>query len=91
MKFLKEHLLGTDYIWKDGLVYDGKLSRRLFDRSNGQQVLFIINEIVESLPNSIEEGRKIEEMLANQLPFGALSEKSVGDWVRENYVAKNVG
>jgi hypothetical protein len=85
MKFLKEHLRGTDYIWKEDLVYDGRPSRRLFDRSNGQQVLFMINEIVEALPNAIEEGRKIEDLLVNRLPFGAQSEKSVGDWIRENY------
>ena len=85
MKFLKEHLTGNDYFWKEDLVYDGKPSRRLFDRSNGQQVLFIINGVVEHSDNAIEEGKKIEQLLVNQLPFGALSEKSVGDWVRENY------
>jgi len=90
MKFLKEHLVGQDYAWKENLNYEGKPSRRLFDRFNGDQVLFIINGVMELFQGDIvEEGRRIEKLIANQLPMGPLSEKSVWDWVSGNYHGPN--
>ena len=55
MTFLKEHLTGI-YEWNasmDKSVYEGTATRRLFNRWNGTQVLFIINNFL--IQNSIRD------------------------------------
>ena len=48
MQFLKEHLTPGNYEWNDQISYNGKPSRRLYNRYNGNQLLFVINHIAES-------------------------------------------
>lgn len=85
MKFLKEHLTGF-YEWKPGSeisMYHGKVTRRLFDRWNGNQVLFIINTFLsDSGSTSIEKGKVIENLLIEKLPLDARSEVSVINWLQ---------
>ena len=95
MLFLKEHLMGL-YEWTEdpnNILFTGLPTRRIFDRSNGNQVLFIINAMTPLLMNfSIEEGRKIENLILNQLPLNTQSEKSVYDWLKVNAESiKNFG
>lgn len=82
--FLKEHLLGM-YDWKHDagqLSFDGEVTRRLFNRCNGSQVLFIINFFLLNIDNStIENGRKAELLIIEKLPFGTKSEMSVLKWL----------
>ncbi len=85
MPFLKEDLTGLHYNWADkpeGEAYTGQPSRRLFDRFNGDQVLFLIN-FYGSLSEkfTLLEGRKMEELITNQLPLEAKSEISVFNWL----------
>jgi hypothetical protein len=86
MNFLKEDLLYHHYHWvseADTDVFTGQPSRRLFDRFNGQQVLFIINfygGVAEKF--SLLEARQMEEMINNRLPLEAKSEISVFNWLR---------
>ena len=86
MLFSKEHLSGV-YNWlpqPEIPVFDGQPSRRLFDRWNGNQVLFIINLLLEHTgSSSIEEGRKIEELIINKLPFDSSSELTVFHWLQK--------
>ncbi|MDP4263873.1 MAG: hypothetical protein Q8941_15200 [Bacteroidota bacterium] len=89
MPFLKEDLSFDHYIWKEERsksTFSGQPSRRLFDRFDGDQVLFMIN-FYGSLSDkfTIEEGRKIEELIINQLPADTKSEISVFNWLREAY------
>jgi hypothetical protein len=86
MHFQKQDMAGTHYHWDSddsNLMFLGQPSRRLFDRYNGGQVLFIIN-FYGSLnePFSIEDGKKIEQELLNNLPLEAKSEISVFNWLR---------
>jgi len=87
MIFLKKDLVQVHYNWNNNdniFVYDGRPSRRSFDRYNGEQVLFIINSYgATSLNFTIEEGRKIEEVIANNLPLEAKSEISVFNWLQK--------
>ncbi len=87
MLFLKEDLSGNHYTWKEEKsksTYSGQPSRRLFDRFDGDQVLFMINFYGSfSDKFTIEEGRRIEELLLNQLPSDTKSEISVFNWLRE--------
>lgn len=68
-------------------LYTGQPTRRLFDRFNSSQVLFLIN-FYGSLSGRITlaEGRSIEQQIANELPEGVKSEISVFNWLRDAVV-----
>ena len=86
MLFQKEHLSAeNNYNWTGEFVFDGTPSRRLFDRQNGNQLLFIIN-LYASQSNDLSEDhvKKIEDLLVNKLPREIKSEMSVFNWLKEN-------
>lgn len=89
MVFSKENLGGL-YNWTretERSVYDGNPSRRVFNRWNGNQVLFIINRLLDSLGNfSVDSGQKIERLIINKLPFNTSSELTVFNWLHEEIV-----
>ena len=63
----------------------GDPTRRLFNRYNGNQLLFIMNHYaMETGGLSIDNGHQIESLLINQLPIEAKSEISVLKWLKEN-------
>jgi len=86
MAFLREDLSSTHYTWnEDGRppMFTGHPSRRIFDRFNGEQVLFIINfygSLAEKF--TIKEGRELEDLIFNHLPTDAKSEMAVFNWLR---------
>jgi hypothetical protein len=85
MAFLKEDLTSQHYTWTDQgqTMFTGHPSRRIFDRFNGDQVLFIINfygSLAEKF--TIQEGRLLEDLIFNQLPTDAKSEMAVFNWLR---------
>ena len=84
MLFTKEHLNGY-YNWtpeNERSVFDGDASRRLFDRFNGNQVLFIINLLLDCCGSlSIDQGKNIENLIMNKLPFGIKSEITAYNWL----------
>ena len=86
MSFSKEHLNGV-YNWASETelpLFDGQASRRLFDRSNGNQVLFLINLLLDNTDSfSIEDGKKIESLITNKLPFQQSSELTVFNWLQK--------
>lgn len=86
MHLLKEHLsANNNYRWTDEFVFDGTPSRRLFDRHNGNQLLFIINLYASQVKGfSATDVSRIEGMLLNQLPEEIKSEISVLKWLQEN-------
>jgi hypothetical protein len=90
MIFLKEHLKNDHYSWTEGLnhsIFNNEPDRRIFDRFNGDQVLFIINyfgKLVGKL--TLNDGRKMEELISTQLPLETKSELSVFKWLREIYM-----
>lgn len=88
MEFLKEHLSPGNYEWSNDLVYNGDVSRRLFNRNNGDQVLFLINQYAAPKAKfNIEEGVQVQKMLKLELPVEAKSEKSVLQWLNDTLVA----
>ncbi|WP_205511226.1 hypothetical protein [Longitalea arenae] len=90
MTFLKEHLLSDHYSWNNNAshsLYATEPDRRVFDRFNGNQVLFIINSFGKSLGRlTLGDGRKIEELISTQLPEQNKSELSVYNWLRGVYL-----
>jgi len=84
MRFLKEHLSAYNYSWMNESLFTGDPTRRLFNRYNGNQLLFIINlyaSVTEEF--TVNSGLKIEDMLMNQLPIDAKSEISVLKWLKQ--------
>jgi hypothetical protein len=85
MLFSKEDLQGF-YNWgtdPEKMSFDGNASRRLFDRWNGDQVLFIINILLNNSTNtSVSDGQKIEKLILDRLPTGAKSELTVYNWLQ---------
>ncbi|HMU10938.1 MAG TPA: hypothetical protein PKC54_13090 [Ferruginibacter sp.] len=85
MLISKEHLMGY-YMWTAqpiNSLFTGIPTRRIFDRRNGSQVLFIINALASlSKTFSIEEGREIENLILNRLPLTIQSEISAYNWLR---------
>jgi hypothetical protein len=89
MPLAKEDLQNPHYSWTStpGLTpYNGQPSRRLFDRDNGDQVLFIINFFEAEINSlSLREAQRIEDMIMNELPLSAKSEISVLNWLKESF------
>lgn len=88
MLFQKQDMKENHYHWNNqgNDIFKGQPSRRLFDRYNGEQVLFIINFYASlSAENfTLQEGQRLEEKLLNHLPIGTLSEVSVFNWLRDS-------
>jgi hypothetical protein len=69
MQLLKEHLSAYNYSWINEATFTGEASRRLFNRYNGNQLLFVLNlyaSLIEGF--TVNMGLKIEDRLMNQLP-----------------------
>jgi hypothetical protein len=66
-------------------MYTGQPSRRVFNKYNGHQVLFLIN-FYGSLANrfTLAEGQQIEHRILTDLPSEIKSELSVYNWLRNN-------
>ncbi|HMU45924.1 MAG TPA: hypothetical protein PKC72_06115 [Chitinophagaceae bacterium] len=86
MLFKKEHLNGL-YNWSNEsevAVFQGQASRRVFNRWHGDQVLFIINLLLQASGDlSILQGRRIERIIINELPFESGSELTVLNWLKK--------
>lgn len=84
MYFQKQDLAGTHYNPQDEHTqFTGQPTRRMFDRFNGNQVVFIINSFGSLLEKfTLEEAREIELQIATRLPIDIKSEISVFNWIR---------
>ena len=86
MSFSKEHLSGL-YTWSSNheiAAFGGEPTRRSFDRWNGDQVLFIIQQVLQETGDlSIEQGKKLESLIINKLPFDSCSELTVSNWLQK--------
>ena len=93
MTYSKEHLTGM-YNWppeQDTSLFAGQPSRRAFDRYNGNQVFCIISLLLERLgTSSIQQGREIEMMIINKLPFASSSELTVFQWLEKEMTTNRV-
>jgi hypothetical protein len=90
MAFVKEDLVFDHYTWENTSTspFMGTPSRRLFNRFNGNQVLFLINALhTGDVPLTSAQVKQLEEMLLNQLPLEAKSEISVLNWMKETQTA----
>jgi len=85
MYFQRQDLEGTHYSWTEDKkdLFTGPPSRRVFDRGNGNQVLFVINSYGLLLDEfTVQQGKSIEKQIQDDLPESARSELSVFNWIR---------
>ena len=87
MDFVRENLKGEHYTWNEDInlsTFQGQPSRRLFNRFDGYQVLFLINSFGSASGKIDEEtGQKMESLIMHDLPLDARSEISVLNWLKE--------
>jgi len=85
MHFNRKDLESTHYSWSEDNkdLFTGSPSRRIFDRRNGNQVLFMINLFGLLLDEfTIQKGKSIEKKIRDDLPESIRSELSVFNWLR---------
>ncbi|MET0637642.1 MAG: hypothetical protein ABWZ25_16555 [Chitinophagaceae bacterium] len=87
MDFVREHLKGNHYTWNENInfsPFQGQPSRRLFNRFDGYQVLFLINSFASATGKTDEETvSRMESLIMHELPLDARSEISVLNWLKE--------
>lgn len=90
MEFTKEHLINNHYDWSTEItrnVIRSSPDRRLFDRLNGNQILYLINFFGHSTGKiTIDDGQRIEDIIKKELPAELKSEKAVFNWLIEKYL-----
>lgn len=89
MYYLRKDMQFQHYRWTDieraDTLFTGEPSRRVFDRWDGEQVLFVINYYLSFLGKAtIVEARGVENKIAHFLPLGSKSERSVLNWLITN-------
>lgn len=87
--YKKSDLLYT-YSWtaigKDDPKITGKPDSTLFNRHEGYEVLYLINEFMnEKNLISVSSGNKIERMIHNELPSNVRSQENVIKWLKDNW------
>jgi hypothetical protein len=61
--------------------------RRIFDRLNGNQILYLINFFGYAIGKlTVESGQKIENLISKELPAELKSETAVFNWLRDRYL-----
>ena len=87
MDFVREDLKGDHYTWNEDVnlsAFQGQPSRRLFNRYDGYQVLFLINSYASQAGgNDPQVGQRMESLIMHDLPLDARSEISVLNWLKE--------
>jgi hypothetical protein len=90
MQFKKEHLINKYYDWSTETGHKAvpnSPDRRLFDRLNGNQILYLINCFGYSVGNiTIDDGQRIENLIIKELPPELKSEKALFNWLIEKYL-----
>lgn len=93
MKFSKDNLLYNNYSWPQVASTEAIFpSRKSFDRSNGWQVINLINFSNRGLENDKEilgRGHLIEDLLLCRLPLQHCSEVSVCNWLFQQKLSTN--
>ena len=64
----------------------GILDDTVFNKKEGEEVVYLINSLSEHLAWSVEEfGAKVEKLIHDHLPDQPISQKEVVMWIKENW------
>lgn len=89
--FKQSDLKYTDYIWKaiegkDDPKISGEPDSTLFNRQQGHEVLYLINKYMENhYITDKNTGRKIEQIIREELPGDVRSQKRVVDYIERSF------
>lgn len=88
--FTRPNLISKDYVWNDYEEDDNRVSGALdntpFDRTEGHEVLFMINSLMDIWGlDKTKNGQKIERMIKTYLPYELTSQIAVKDWIKQNW------
>jgi len=86
----KQQLYYNDYTWIDygssSPKISGKLDATRFNKTVGNEVLYLINKITEMWDfTKIESCIKMERIIREKLPQNILSQEDVASWIQINW------
>lgn len=86
----KSNMAYKSYSWKKLEEGDpkisGKLDYTLFDKKNGHEMLYILNELVRIWKLEDRHSiRKIETMIYKSLPKEKVEQEEIKNWIRDNW------
>ncbi|MEC4005298.1 hypothetical protein OX283_011580 [Flavobacterium sp. SUN052] len=86
----KKDLYYSDYFWTELLHNNPKISGKLdttrFNRTEGFEVLYLINKMIELWDfEKIESARKIERIIREKLPDTINSQADIVVWIQINW------
>jgi hypothetical protein len=87
--FAKSNLYYKDYAWtvysKNDPKISGKPDDTLFDRTEGHEMLYLINKLMMIWSyRFVNTGNKIEKLIHDKLPANHNNQEEVKDWVEKN-------
>jgi hypothetical protein len=90
--FMKSDLVYDDYQWSHYESTDAKISgppdATIFNRTEGEEVLYIINVLAGHLawdPRSF--GQKVEQLIRGKLPDTITRQDETIQWIKDNWNA----
>ena len=88
--FGKSNMVYNDYSWTaygdDNPKITGSPDNILFNRHEGYEVLYLINEFMKFHQlTSKEDGQKIEKMIHDKLPSDTRARADVIEWIERNW------
>lgn len=87
--FSKRNLIYKDYRWAPYTINDpriyGKPDDTLFNRTEGNEVIYLINKLMVLWDYRFSNtGNKMEKLIHDRLPSGIISQEDVKDWIKIN-------
>ncbi|MDZ7691867.1 MAG: hypothetical protein U5K69_12190 [Balneolaceae bacterium] len=94
MALIEKGDLKYDYSWTSNLgknpKFEGKPDSNLFDREEGHEVLYLINEYAkENNIDDKETAREIENQLRKNLDKNLTTQRSVFEWITSRFKNKS--
>jgi hypothetical protein len=87
--YTRADLVYNDYDWttpEDAPKLKSGPDRNLFTSTEGHEVLYMINCLMEDLAlTSIEDGQAIERLIHDKLPLGKQSQVTAKRWLQEKF------
>jgi hypothetical protein len=85
--YTKADMVYQDYDWTtatDAAKLNSEPDRNLFTSTEGNEVLYMINHLMqETGSSSVEDGQLIEKLIHDRLPLGKQSQVTAKRWLQE--------
>jgi hypothetical protein len=85
--YTRADMIYQDYDWTtaaDASKLNSEPDRNLFTSTEGNEVLYMINHLMqETGATSVEDGQMIEKLIHDRLPLGKQSQVTAKRWLQE--------